>query len=94
MTTLPQTKPAPRRPTARTPEGKLRQRVHALARQNGRDEAEYRERLEKIAYPYRYARLCDAETLQRVIDAWEASLVVPAYAADDYSDDAALAVLG
>ena len=42
MTTLPQNKPAPRRPTARTFEGRQRQRIHAIKRALGYSEGEYR----------------------------------------------------
>jgi hypothetical protein len=41
MTTLPQSTPTPRRPNARTFEGRQRQRIHAIKRTLGYSESEY-----------------------------------------------------
>jgi len=66
MTTLPQTTRTPRRPTARTFEGRQRQRVHALKRTHGYSEHEYRTMLAALT-GRRYARDLTEADLAHVV---------------------------
>jgi hypothetical protein len=98
MTTLPQAAPAqPRRPNARTFEGRQRQRVHALKRTLGYSESEYRTMLYGITGS-RYARYLDEAECDTVIAFMRGALSerarIVARVVEPVSDDDALAVLG
>lgn len=81
--------------TARTPEGRLRQRVHSLARELSLCEDARRNILLCVAGS-RYARELNLSQLEVAV-AWlereAANKRRSVYAADDFSDEAALAVL-
>lgn len=66
MTTLPHATPAPRRPNARTFEGRQRQRVHTLRRKLGYSENEYRTMLAALT-GQRHARDLSGDDLTHVI---------------------------